>query len=241
MIEDRSFVLDAYIASFHQLGQKLEGFDTEQFLHWFDTAPKSELDSIEAIILGECSETVQFARLVSMRTEIPLLALVEGTRLETILDIFEAGADDIIRKPVNVREILCRVHVVQRRASGVRPDPAPASVQVFFNGRAPIVGGEPLELPRRERRVLEYFVANAGKRIAKEQIFNAVYGVFEEDVCAAVIESHISKLRRKLKERLGFDPIDSKRYLGYCFQMNVGMRPFSSVDEANDDLTRILA
>ena len=30
-----------------------------------------------------------------------------------------------------------------------------------------------------------------------------------------VVESHISKLRKKLRERLGFDPIDSKRFLGY--------------------------
>jgi hypothetical protein len=33
-----------------------------------------------------------------------------------------------------------------------------------------------------------------------------------------VVESHISKLRKKLKHRLGFDPIDSKRYLGYCLE-----------------------
>jgi DNA-binding response OmpR family regulator len=30
-----------------------------------------------------------------------------------------------------------------------------------------------------------------------------------------VIESHISKLRKKLRARLGHDPIDSQRFLGY--------------------------
>jgi hypothetical protein len=29
------------------------------------------------------------------------------------------------------------------------------------------------------------------------------------------VESHISKLRKKLKHALGYDPIDTKRYLGY--------------------------
>jgi two-component system, OmpR family, flagellar system response regulator FtcR len=29
------------------------------------------------------------------------------------------------------------------------------------------------------------------------------------------VESHISKLRKKLREKLGADPIDSKRFLGY--------------------------
>lgn len=31
----------------------------------------------------------------------------------------------------------------------------------------------------------------------------------------SVVESHISKLRKKLKHALGYDPIDTKRYLGY--------------------------
>ena len=39
--------------------------------------------------------------------------------------------------------------------------------------------------------------------------------MFNEDVEENVIESHISKLRKKLRNALGYDPIDSKRYLGY--------------------------
>jgi two-component system, OmpR family, flagellar system response regulator FtcR len=30
-----------------------------------------------------------------------------------------------------------------------------------------------------------------------------------------VVESHVSKLRKKLRARLGYDPIDSQRFLGY--------------------------
>jgi DNA-binding response OmpR family regulator len=87
---------------------------------------------------------------------------------------------------------------------------------VFFDGRDPDIMGEALELPRRERRMLEYLVQHRGKRVTKSQIFNAVYGIFDEDVEEAVVESHMSKLRKKLRARLGYDPIDSKRYLGYC-------------------------
>ncbi len=46
-------------------------------------------------------------------------------------------------------------------------------------------------------------------------MFNAIYGIFDEQVEENVVESHISKLRKKLRERLGSDPIDSKRFLGY--------------------------
>ncbi len=49
------------------------------------------------------------------------------------------------------------------------------------------------------------------------QIFNAVYGIFDENVDEVVVEGHISKLRKKLRIRLGHDVIDAKRYLGYQF------------------------
>ena len=38
----------------------------------------------------------------------------------------------------------------------------------------------------------------------------------EEDVEESVIESHVSKMRKKLRQRVGYDVIDSKRYIGYC-------------------------
>jgi DNA-binding response OmpR family regulator len=72
-----------------------------------------------------------------------------------------------------------------------------------------------LALPRRERRILEYLAANRSRRVSRTQIFNAVYGLFDENVEESVVESHISKLRKKLRHSLGFDPIDTKRYLGY--------------------------
>ena len=88
-------------------------------------------------------------------------------------------------------------------------------LRVFSDGRDPEVRGEVLPLPRRERRILEYLVNNTGCRVTKTQIFNSVYGLFSEDIDENVIESHISKLRKRLRHRLGHDPIDSQRYLGY--------------------------
>src|SRR4029078_3321595 len=69
--------------------------------------------------------------------------------------------------------------------------------------------------PRRERRILECLVVSRNTRITKTQIFNRVYGIFNYEIHENVIESHISRLRKRLKERLGIDPIDSQRFLGY--------------------------
>ena len=44
-----------------------------------------------------------------------------------------------------------------------------------------------------------------------------VYGVYSNGVEESVIEGHVSKLRKKLAERLGYDPIEAKRYMGYTY------------------------
>ena len=88
-------------------------------------------------------------------------------------------------------------------------------MRVFFDGRDPEIKGSILPLPRRERRILEYLVANRGRRVSKAQIFNSIYGIFDDNVEENVVESHISKLRKKLRRHLGYDPINSVRYLGY--------------------------
>jgi two-component system, OmpR family, flagellar system response regulator FtcR len=55
--------------------------------------------------------------------------------------------------------------------------------------------------------------------LTKTQIFNAVYGIFEATFDESVIESHVSKLRKKLRARLGFDAIEARRYLGYRLEI----------------------
>jgi DNA-binding response OmpR family regulator len=137
--------------------------------------------------------------------------------LEQTLDLFAAGVDDVVRKPVHVREILARVGAIHRRAAPVKEQAAiVGEMKIFFDGRDPEIKGDTFPLPRRERRILEHLVVNRGKRVTKAQIFNAIYGLFDEHVEENVVESHMSKLRKKLRRKLGYDPIDSKRYLGYC-------------------------
>ena len=135
--------------------------------------------------------------------------------LDETLELFAAGVDDVVRKPIHVREILARIQAIRGRAKAASDGSVVGELRVFSDGRDPEVAGEVLPLPRRERRILEYLVSNYGCRVTKTEIFNYVYGLFSEDIDENVIESHVSKLRKRLRYRLGFDPIDSQRYLGY--------------------------
>ncbi len=135
--------------------------------------------------------------------------------MEQTLSLFAAGVDDVVRKPIHVREILARVGAIRRRLEAEQDHAVVGEMRVFFDGRDPEIKGIILPLPRRERRILEYLVANRGRSVSKAQIFNSIYGIFDDNVEENVVESHISKLRKKLRRHLGYDPINSVRYLGY--------------------------
>lgn len=221
IVDERELVTTGYRSGFDREGVSAVGFAPEDFNEWIAGAGEEDLGAVEAILIGDCRERETLPRLVKSRCRAPVIAMNDTHCLEQTLGLFAAGVDDVVRKPVHVKEIMARVGAFNRRVVVRAPEPEAASgehdMQVFFDGRDPIVAGEVLTLPRRERRILEYLVKNKGKRVQREQIFSAVYGVFNENVDEAVVESHISKLRKKLRGRLGYDPIDSKRYLGYMF------------------------
>jgi two-component system, OmpR family, flagellar system response regulator FtcR len=218
IIDDRDIVAGGYATGFDREGVSSAGIEAAEFREWIGKISDADMHAVEAFLIGDCSEREALSRLIRERSNAPVLCLNERHSLDDTLCLFAAGADDVLRKPVHVREIVARVGAINRRVFGEKGHVTVGELRVYFDGREPEANGKPFPLPRRERRILEFLLRCRGRRVSKTQIFNAVYGLFDENVDENVIESHISKLRKKLKHRLGFDPIDSKRFLGYCIE-----------------------
>jgi DNA-binding response OmpR family regulator len=215
LVDERMDVTNAYRTSFSREGICAATFTPADFDGWFHSTSGPDLAAVEAFILGDFETRETITRVIKTRSEAPAIALNDSTGLETTLKLFAAGADDVIRKPVHAREIIARIGAIRRRTASPGKSTDIGDLRVFNDGRDPEVAGVALALPRRERRILEYLASNRNRRVSRNQIFNAVYGLFDEDVEESVVESHISKLRKKLRAVLGYDPIDTKRYLGY--------------------------
>ena len=216
IVDERARVKEGYSSLFGREGVPSAGFGATEFGEWVSSAADEDLQAIGAFLIGECDTHPISPRMLRERTGAPVIALSEQHSLENTLRLFESGVDDVIRKPVHIREIMARIAAIRRRANDDGASTDIGSLRIFMNGKDPEINGEPLPLPLRERRILEFLASNRGRRVTKTQVFNAIYGIFDEDVEENVVESHVSKLRKKLRERLGFDPIDSKRFLGYC-------------------------
>ncbi|MBS8260771.1 DNA-binding response regulator [Roseibium polysiphoniae] len=219
LVDEREIVTSGYASAFEREGFATLELHAEELGDWLAVAPDSDLEAVEGFLIGAGETRATFPGLIRNRcADTPIIVLEDKPSLDTTLDFFTAGVDDVLRKPVHVKEILARVGAIRRRTLAEDEKVESGPIQVFFDGRDPIVGGEDMMLPRRERRILEYLVRNTGRRVTKSQLFNAVYGVMNEEVDECVVESHISKLRKKLRIRLGYDPVESTRYIGYMLK-----------------------
>ena len=215
LIEPSTLVATGFASSLGREGVPLASFLPEEFLEWMTGAPSEDLRSVEAFLLGNCEQPESLSKFIRAHSPAPVIAMSETPSLERTLALFQAGADDVVRKPVHVRELLARVEAVRRRERVEARSVEIGRLRVYFDGRSPDVAGAELALPRRERRILEVLAAQRGRWLTKQQVFAATYGLFDDQVQESVVESHVSKLRRKLAAALGVDPVESKRFLGY--------------------------
>jgi two-component system, OmpR family, flagellar system response regulator FtcR len=216
IVDERQLVKEGYHSLFDREGVASAGFGSSEFGEWMTSAADEDLKSVRAFLIGDCGPEQMLPRMIRDRTGAPVIALSEQHSLENTLRLFESGVDDVVRKPVHIREILARISAIRgRHKEKASSHIEIGAMRIFLDGRDPEIDGQPLPLPRRERRILEYLASNCGRRVTKTQVFNSIYGLFDDEVEENVVESHISKLRKKLRDKLGYDPIDSKRFLGY--------------------------
>lgn len=215
IIDDRGVVLDAYRTMFSRIGYSVYGMNSLEILDWLEACSEEEVRTVQSFLIGQTDSEDRLINMLRAKTRVPIIAMLETGSLDETLKRFDVGADDVVRKPVHVREILARISAIRRRSEDSKTYIDCGRLRVFMDGRDPLVDGKPFPLPRRERRVLEYLAGNGERRASRAQVYNAVYGVLEDHVEECVIESHISKLRKKLAKVLGVNVIDSRRYLGY--------------------------
>lgn len=238
VLDDRSTVAGGCVACFEREGIAALAVDPAEFPEWFESVNDSDIAVVEGFLIGSVENRRQISSRIRSRCRAPLIGLIEARALSETLDLFSLGFDDVLAKPFHVREILARSGAIRRRMKMAEQCVDLAGIRIFFDGRDPLVNGEVLPLPRRERRILECLVLSRNTRVTKTQIFNRVYGIFNDEIHENVIESHISRLRKRLKQRLGHDPIDSQRFLGYRLKEFAGEEQSPSSEETANSLTQ---
>jgi DNA-binding response OmpR family regulator len=130
----------------------------------------------------------------------------------------DEGADDYLVKPFAMDEMLARIRAVRRRPAELEGAEIRAGSVVFdlANEEVEVRGGR-LHLPRRELRVLAALMRRRGRTVLRETLEQAVFG-FDDEVHSNTLDSHISRLRRKLSRSGAGIEIHAIRGVGYLLR-----------------------
>ncbi|TLM89582.1 MAG: response regulator transcription factor [Actinobacteria bacterium] len=147
----------------------------------------------------------------------PILMLTARSETQDVVTGFDAGADDYLRKPFEVPELLSRVRALLKRTEADKPAPQyrVGDIEVDPSSRTVLVAGQPIGFTAKEYDLLEYFVTNAGRVISRDEILEKVWGG-QRSTDSNVIEVFVCHLRTKIGDTNN-ETIRTIRGVGYFF------------------------
>jgi two-component system response regulator MprA len=149
----------------------------------------------------------------------PILMLTARAAIEDRVDGLEAGADDYLVKPYDVRELQARVKAILRRNLGDGDGRVLRFGDLELDGdaHAARIGGREVELTRTEFQLLELFMLNPRRVLPSGLIYDRVWG-YDYGLSGNALRVYIGYLRRKLEA--GGEPrlIQTVHGIGYVLR-----------------------
>lgn len=169
----------------------------------------------------------EVCRRLRARGPVPIIVVTAcDAELDRVL-LLETGADDYVVKPFGFRELVARIHAVQRRTTPPAAEPTggpgdgdPSAVQelgelrIDRRGRRVQVDGREVELTPKEFDLLAYLAEEPGLVRTREQLIDAVWDEHWWGP-TKTLDVHVAALRRKL----GPAWIATVRGVGYRFDV----------------------
>jgi two-component system response regulator MprA len=201
----------------------LSGYDVLQAPTGEEGLLRAQQDVPDAIVLDlglpdiDGLEVTRTLRRSGNRT--PILMLTARAAIEDRVDGLEAGADDYLVKPYDVRELEARLKAIMRR----HIDGADgrllrfAELELDADAHAARVDGREIELTRTEYQLLELFMLNQRRVLSSELIYDRVWG-YDFGPSGNALRVYIGYLRRKLEADGGRRLIHTVHGVGYVLR-----------------------
>jgi len=181
---------------------------------------------LDLVMPGE--DGLSVALQIRQNHTVPIIMLTgKGDLIDRVVGL-EAGADDYITKPFELREVLARIRAVIRRAApGPAPaaEPPPAGEVLTFDGwRLDLVkrelrdpGESEITLTAGEFDLLRVFASHPNRVLSRDQLIDLIKG---RDWAAydRAIDTQVGRLRKKIEADLANPAlIKTVRGGGYVF------------------------
>jgi DNA-binding response OmpR family regulator len=145
---------------------------------------------------------------------IPILMITAKRDEESAVQCLQAGADDYIRKPYGSQELVARMVRLLERKKKLGNSLLFHSLKMDLQQRLAWAGQQPLNLGKREFDILALLVRRSREAVTRNEILDSLGE--EAELYDRTIDSHLSHLRKKLKDAGATDVQISPIYgIGY--------------------------
>ena len=143
-------------------------------------------------------DIVRRLRSQSATKRLPVIKVTAKTSEMDMVKGLDDGADDYIKKPFSVLELLSRVKALLRRSTEeTQQQLRVGDIQLDNARRIVLAQGKSVELTYKEYELLRYLMINAEMVLSRESIMRFVWGTdFEGET--RTVDMHIKTLRQKL-------------------------------------------
>lgn len=166
-------------------------------------------------------------RQVRRHHDVPIIVVSARDDTHDVVAALEAGADDYVTKPFEVKEITARMRALRRRAGAVGEPNLPADIVLDDDRDTPLVlspaggvarrGDDQVHLTLTEFRLLCELAQSPGMVLSRSVLLERVWdrGFFGDE---RIVDVHVRRLRTKI-EQDSSDPriVVTVRGLGYRF------------------------
>ena len=147
---------------------------------------------------------------------LPVIMVTAKTAEMDLVRGIENGADDYLKKPFSVMELISRVKALLRRTTVEQEEKLLFHEIEINNVRHSLsVSGEPINVTYKEYELLKYLIVNKGNVLSRDQIMERVWGTDYEGETRTV-DMHIKTLRQKLGTAGEY--IKTVRNVGYVIE-----------------------
>ncbi len=222
VVEDETALADILCAYLLRDGLRVSRAASGPEARQLFLADRPDIVLLDIRLPGE--DGVDVLRAIRRSGDTPVIMTTALADCADKMQSLQLGADDYVVKPYNPAEVVARVRAVLRRTyRGVQ---AESAVQHLRIGRLEIdqqawraslheQGGEvrPLPLTLTEFRLLACLAGQPRRCFSRGELIEACLP--ESEALDRVIDSHLSKLRRKLQDAGGMEFLETVRGIGY--------------------------
>lgn len=216
---------DAETAAFVQRGLAELGHVVTHVANGEDALHLGVTEMFEAIVLDRMLPQMEgldvLRRLRAAAIQAPVIVLTAKGGIADRVAGLDAGADDYLVKPFALAELAARLNALMRRPPMsevvTRMDVGDIALDVLK--RAVTRAGRQVHLQPREFALLEVLMRNPGRVVTRTMFLEQVWG-FHFDPQTNIVESHLSRLRTKLRADFAEDPIETIRGAGYRMRVD---------------------